>query len=139
MQDATEFEGFASRPGARVDIYVLDRRANSWVFQRSATASTGPLMFGGEALYHWRTSVRLADDGNWPCYLQDDCAFGDGLVRYQVREPGGRLPVLYTFGPGGLDCTINGVLSGKTLVEAYVPCMPDHDPNEVHVYYWPFL
>jgi len=138
VQSPTPFDGYASRPGARVDIYVRNKFTQQWIFLKSAYASNSKLTFGGEDLYYWKTTVLLASDHNWPCYLQDDCSFGDGLVHYQVKEPGGRTETLFTFGPGGMQCTVGKVGEGLSLLAAYWQCKPDNF-YEVQSYYWPFL
>lgn len=119
-----QFTGFASAPGATVELYAFDHSANAWESQPMATvtASSSPLNYGGRTIYPWTTSATIIDGPSDWCRVSPSCSPGHGTVRLQFREPGGQLGNLLTFDPGGVSCTMDAVSAGQDLFVAAWNC-----------------
>lgn len=122
-----DFGGFASKPGATVQLYAFDRQADSWeaVPDTFVTASTTPTNYGGRTIYSWdMNDVDLLETAADDCRLSPTCtpAAGDSSIRVQFREVGGDWSPLLTFDHGGVSCTISAVSGGADLFGAAWNC-----------------
>lgn len=120
------FEGFASAPGATVEVYAFDKSAGDWESAPLATtsASTGPLNYGGRTIYPWNLTTTLIDDSDPTtlCRLSPNCSLAESSIRVQFREVGGEYSPLLTFDKGGVSCTMNKVDQGTDLYAAAWEC-----------------
>ncbi len=121
-----DFSGYASKPGATVQLYAFDLQANDWeaVPDTTVTASTTPTNFGGRTIYAWNMNdVNLLETPADRCRMDPACsASGDSSIRLQFREVDGDFSPLLTFDEGGVSCTLDGVLDGEDLFAAAWQC-----------------
>ncbi|MGH1344698.1 MAG: hypothetical protein ACRBN8_24275 [Nannocystales bacterium] len=122
-----DFGGFASKPGATVQLYVYDRQANAWEAapDTEVIASTVPTNYGGRTIYGWNMNdVNLLETAADDCRISQSCTAtpGDSSIRVQLREVGGDFSPLLTFDDGGVSCTISAVAGGADLFAAAWGC-----------------
>ena len=122
-----DFGGFASKPGATVQLYVFDRQSNNWEAapDTTVTARTTPTNYGGRTIYSWTMDdVNLLETAADECRISPFCnpAPGDSSIRIQFREVGGDFSPLLTFDDGGVSCTVDAVSAGADLFGAAWNC-----------------
>lgn len=119
------FSGFASNPGATVELYAFSKQTNAWepAADTTTTASTTPTNFGGRTVYAWNLqSTVLETPTDW-CRISTGCSQNsNGGIRLQFREVGGQWSPLLTFDNGGVGCTITAVNNGGDLFESAWNC-----------------
>jgi len=138
------FQGYASRPGATVVLQAYNQKTGTWEETGDeVTASTTPLTVGDLDLYSWRLEHRLRQAGTiedtW-CLFNRECerVIGGG-VTYRVREPGGKMPTLFTYDHDDMACTLRRMNEEhEALVKAYMGCAwaPENEEHfKIHVLY----
>lgn len=138
--DDIHFEGWASKPNALVVLQAYNRNTEQWMAAGAYTwSSSSKLTFGDRDLYQWKLDWAMGEGLNpadyRECFWDADCnaPFG-GTVRLRTYEPWGHAKAMYTFRPGGLDCTIQRVIQQfESLEAAYYNCHPDGVQNEITV------
>ena len=133
-------EGFASKPSGLIALQAYNRATEEWQPVGVTNASAGGFTFGGRDLYQWKLdwimNDAIPDMDLRECFWSSDCiAPYGGTIRLRATEPLGDAKTLYTFRPGGLDCTIQRVIQEvEDLEVAYWNCHPDGIENEIAVY-----
>lgn len=119
------FTGFASQPGATVELYAFSKQANAWELtpDTTTTASSSPSTYGGSTGYYWAIESTLVETATDWCRVKPGCSpNSEGDLRVQFREIGGSVNPLLTFDDGGLTCTINAVENGENLLQSAWNC-----------------
>ena len=121
---AKTFSGFASQPGATVELYAFNHSTNAWEASPdvSTTASTTATTYGGRTVYAWHVQTTLLEDPTDWCRVRASCTPGEGDLRIQFREIGGEYNPLLTFDDGGVSCMINAVNNGGDLFASAWNC-----------------
>lgn len=119
------FTGYASNPGATVELYAFSKQANAWepTPDTTTTASSTPTNYGGRTVYSWSMPSTLLENPTDWCRVELGCSQnGSGGMRIQFREVGGDFSPLLTFDNGGVGCTITAVNNGGNLFESAWNC-----------------
>ncbi|PRP91185.1 hypothetical protein ENSA5_57570 [Enhygromyxa salina] len=120
------FGGYASAPGATVELYAFDRSTDDWEPKPLATtiADNTPFTYGGRTIYSWNLTTTLIDndDPSSLCRLSPRCTLAESSIRVQFREVDGDHNPLLTFDKGGITCTAKKVNDGADLYAAAWEC-----------------
>lgn len=119
------FTGFASQPGATVQLYAFSKQTNAWELAADTTtlSSTTPTTYGGRTVYSWTMQSTLLDVATDWCRVDSSCSTGgEGDLRIQFREVGGEFSPLLTFDDGGFACTTTAVNNGGDLFASAWNC-----------------
>ncbi len=118
------FTGFASQPGATVELYAFSQLTNTWetVPDATTTASTTATTYGGRTVYSWNVQSTLLEVATDWCRVRSSCTPGEGTLRIQFREVDGDYNPLLTFDDGGVDCMMTAVNNGGDLFASAWDC-----------------
>lgn len=124
------FSGFAYRPGATVDIKVLNHATGVHEVIATTTAATAPTTLSGTSLYYWTANAAPYDPGNpaTACRFTPECTMigvGDVYVKAHERGTGD----LTTFDDGGIECVTKHLNDGQSWLNAGAACQSPDSPN----------
>lgn len=119
------FTGFASNPGATVELYAFSRLTNAWetLPDTTTTSSIIPTTLAGRTVYSWTMQSTLLEVATDWCRVGGNCSSSsEGPLRIQFREIDGDFSPLLTFDDGGFDCMISAASGGEDLFVAAWGC-----------------
>ena len=127
------FSGYASKPGAVIEIKAYNKRRRLWTTVGTATSESRATALGSDTLYFWHTNVLFTSQAQWQCFWGSntsglECSIPPGSAYAKVKVSQVGLIDLITFERGFFSCVNQKLNAGKGGIAAGYECRSPSSP-----------